>query len=219
VAGAFASHRGGVASLWPAAGNAKDVFLHAERPGSQVALFPPGKGEARGGRDMARETILVPLDGSGLAETALETAITMLSEKPATTLLLLRAAESVPSSAFDAMVDKAYAVREAQRYLNGVAARLREFGIDRVRTSVWYGPAAPTIVEAAEVEKADLIVMTSHGCGGASRLIFGSVAESVLYGTRTPILLVRDVASPVLPPLGATAVSSMCEASVPVSRS
>jgi nucleotide-binding universal stress UspA family protein len=168
---------------------------------------------------MAIETILVPLDGSDLAETALETAITILREKPATTLLLLRAAESVPSSAFDAMVDKAYGVREAQRYLNGVAARLREFGIDPVRTSVWYGPAAPTIVEAAEVEKVDLIVMTSHGRGGASRLIFGSVAESVLYGTRTPILLVRDVASPVLPLLGATEVSSMCEASVPVSRS
>jgi len=168
---------------------------------------------------MAIESILVPLDGSDLAETALETAITILREKPATTLLLLRAAESVPSSAFDAMVDKACAVREAQRYLNGVAARLREFGIDRVRTSVWYGPAAPTIVEAAEVEKVDLIVMTSHGRGGASRLIFGSVAESVLYGTRTPILSVRDVASPVLPLLGATAVSSMCEASVPVSRS
>jgi nucleotide-binding universal stress UspA family protein len=168
---------------------------------------------------MAMEKILVPLDGSELAETALETAITILSEKPAATLLLLRAAEWVPSSAFDAMVDKAYAVREAQTYLNTVTTRLREFGIDRVRTSVWYGPAAPTIVEAAEVENVDLIIMTSHGRGGASRLFFGSVAESVLHGTRLPVLIVRDIGSPVMPLLGATQVSSACEASELVGRS
>jgi nucleotide-binding universal stress UspA family protein len=162
---------------------------------------------------MAIETILVPLDGSDLAEAALETAISIMTEKPATTLLLLRAAEAVASPAFDAMVDKAYAVRQAQSYLNGVAAGLRECGIDRVRTAVWYGPAAPTIVEAAEVEKVDLIIMTNHGRGGAGRLIFGSVADSVLHGTRTRILMVRDVASPVLPLLGETEVSSTSEAS------
>jgi hypothetical protein len=72
-----------------------------------------------------------------------------------------------------------------------------------VRAAVWCGPAAPTIVEAASAEKVDLIIMTSHGHGGIGRLIFGSVAESVLHGTRTPILLVRDVTSPLVPVLGA----------------
>jgi nucleotide-binding universal stress UspA family protein len=152
---------------------------------------------------MAIEKILVPLDGSDLAEAALETAIDILTEHPATTLILLRAAESLRPSGEDPTADRDIAVREAESYLNGVAAGLRECGITGVRTAVWHGPAAPTIVEAAAVEKVDLIIMTSHGRGGIGRLIFGSVAESVLHGTRIPILLVRDVASPLLPLLGA----------------
>jgi len=151
---------------------------------------------------MTLDTILVPLDGSDLAEAALETAVGLLNEQATATLVLLRAAE-VPTPTAARTHERASAVREAESYLNGVAAGLRECGITRVRTCMWYGPAAPTIVEAAETEKASLIVMTSHGRGGAGRLIFGSVAESVLHGTRTSILLVRDVGAPVLPPLGA----------------
>jgi nucleotide-binding universal stress UspA family protein len=161
---------------------------------------------------MPIEKILVPLDGSDLAEAALETAIDMLNQQPTTTLLLLRAAETPPSSGSDPVLDKARAVREAESYLNGVAAGLRECGIARVRTAVWYGPAAPTIVEVAALENVDLIILTSHGRSGVGRLIFGSVAESVLHGTRTPILLVRDVAAPLLPLLGATELSASDDA-------
>jgi nucleotide-binding universal stress UspA family protein len=168
---------------------------------------------------MTIERILVPLDGSDLAEAALETAIDILTEHPATTLLLLRAAESARGPAGDPMLERAHAVREAESYLNGVAAGLRECGITRVRTTVWYGPAAPTIVEAAMAEKADLIIMTSHGHGGIGRLIFGSVAESVLQGTRTPILLVRDVTSPLLPLRGAAEPASRQESDATASRS
>ena len=152
---------------------------------------------------MTIRKIMVPLDGSDLAEAALETAIDILREHPATTLLLVRAAESPRPSAGDPSADKECAIRAAESYLNGVVAGLRECGITRVHAAVWYGPAAPTIVEAASAEQVDLIIMTSHGRGGIGRLIFGSVAESVLHGTRTPILLVRDVTSPLLPLLGA----------------
>jgi nucleotide-binding universal stress UspA family protein len=168
---------------------------------------------------MAIEKILVPLDGSDLAEAALETAINILNEQPATTLVLLRATEAPRPPAAESSAEQARAVHEAESYLNGVAAGLRECGITRVKTTVWYGPAAPTIVEAAEVEKADLIVLSSHGRGGVGRLIFGSVAESVLHGTRTPILVVRDVGSPLLPLLGATKIRSTSETSAPASQS
>jgi len=168
---------------------------------------------------MTIEKIMVPLDGSDLAEAALETAIDILREHPATTLLLVRAAEAPRPTAGDSTMDKGRAVREAESYLNGVVAGLRECGITRVRTAVWYGPAAPTIVEAASVEKADLIIMTSHGRGGIGRLIFGSVAESVLHGTRTPILLVRDVTSPLLPVMGAAEAVAPTESGATASRS
>jgi len=162
---------------------------------------------------MTIDKILVPLDGSDLAEAALETAVDLLNAQPTAMLVLLRAAEPSMPLADDRVEDRARAVREAESYLNGVAAGLREGGIRRVKTCVWYGPAAPTIVEAAEAEKANLIVMSSHGRGGAGRLIFGSVAESVLHGTRTPILLVRDTSAPVLPPMGATQATSISAAS------
>jgi len=157
---------------------------------------------------MAIERILVPLDGSDLAEAALETALELVSEQPSALLVLLRAAEAPTPAAADRMEERARLVREAEIYLNGVAAGLRESGIRRVKTSVWYGPAAPTIVEAAESERASLIVMTSHGRSGLGRMIFGSVVESVLRGTRTPILVVRDVGAPISPPLGATTIGS-----------
>ena len=64
-------------------------------------------------------------------------------------------------------------------------------------TSVWYGPAAYAIVEAAGLHKVDLIAMTTHGRSGLGRLILGSVAESVLRGTTVPILLVRVAEAPV----------------------
>jgi nucleotide-binding universal stress UspA family protein len=165
---------------------------------------------------MTIEKILVPLDGSDLAEAALETAIDLVNAHSAAMLLLLRAAEAPRSPRSDRTGEQMRVVREAESYLNGVAAGLREGGITRVKTSIWYGPAAPTIVEAAEVEKVDLIVMSTHGRSGIGRLIFGSVAESVLHGTRTPILLVRDSSAPVLPLLGATEVRLTGEVRVPM---
>lgn len=168
---------------------------------------------------MAIEKILVPLDGSDLAEAALETAINILNEQPGTTLVLLRATESPRRPEAESTAEQARVVHEAESYLNGVAAGLRECGITRVKTTVWSGPAAPTIVEAAEVEKVDLIILSSHGRGGVGPLIFGSVAESVLHGTRTPILVVRDVGSPLLPLLGAPKICSTSETSVPASQS
>jgi nucleotide-binding universal stress UspA family protein len=161
---------------------------------------------------MALDTILVPLDGSDLAEAALETALDLLNEQPTAMLVLLRAAEA-STAASDRIETRARVVGEAESYLNGVAPGLREAGIRLVRICVWYGPAAPTIVEAAEAEKADLIVMTSHGRGGVGRLIFGSVAESVSHGTRTPILIVRDIGAPVLPLLGAAQACASSAAS------
>src|SRR5215831_17300569 len=76
------------------------VFPRNDR-GSQVALYRQRRRHAREGGTMTMEKILVPLDGSDLAEAALETAIDILKEHPATTLLLLRAAELPRASGAD----------------------------------------------------------------------------------------------------------------------
>lgn len=151
---------------------------------------------------MKATTVLVPLDGSPLAEAALPTALEILGDNPGASLVLLRAAEASSLPGADPTEAQIEVVREAEYYLESVAARLAERGA-KVRTSVWYGPAAPAIVEAAYVLKADVIVMSTHGRSGLGRLILGSVAESVLRGTRTPILLLRPDTAPVQRPAGA----------------
>ena len=78
-------------------------------------------------------------------------------------------------------------------------------GIKDVDTSVWYGPAAASIIEASKLKKADLIVMSTHGRSGLGRLILGSVTESVLRGTTAPICVVRAPDAPIEPPKGAAA--------------
>ena len=144
--------------------------------------------------------ILVPLDGSALAESAIAKAIDVA--KPDSSLVLLRAAEAHTLPGLDATEAQVVIVRDAEDYLKAVAARLKAQGVNRVETSVWYGPAASAIVEAARLKHADLIVMSTHGRSGLGRLILGSVAESVLRGTTTPILLLRSPAAPLEAPTG-----------------
>ena len=138
--------------------------------------------------------ILVPLDGSTLAESALWKPAELANGG---TVSLLRAAEAHTLPGADPVDAQVSAVREAEEYLGSVVNRLQGKGVKNVETHVWYGPPASAIVEAAQVQKADLIVMSTHGRSGVGRLILGSVAESVLRGTRTPILVVRTDSAPV----------------------
>ena len=149
---------------------------------------------------MAPKKILVPLDGSRLAEVALPEAFEFASR--GATLVLLRAAGRRAASAADPTESQVTVVREAEGYLASIAERARKAGVQNVETSVWYGAPAESIIDAARTRGIDLIVMSSHGRSGLGRLVLGSVAESVLRGTTTPILLLRDRESPVRRPAG-----------------
>ena len=69
-----------------------------------------------------------------------------------------------------------------------------------------------TVIEAAKLKKADLIVMSTHGRSGLGRLILGSVTESVLRGTTTPICVVRAPDAPIEAPKGAATPQEKKEA-------
>ena len=151
---------------------------------------------------MKFDKILIPLDGSRFAEAALPKAVELVRNNPDATLILLRAAEATTLPGVDPIDAQVSVVHEAEDYLENVAARLREDGVSEVKTSVWYGAAAPSILEAARIANPDLIMMSTHGRTGIGRLIVGSVAESVLRGTRTPIFLFRVEGTPVETPVG-----------------
>ncbi|MBI1734713.1 MAG: universal stress protein [Candidatus Rokubacteria bacterium] len=135
--------------------------------------------------------ILVPLDGSALAEAALSKAVVLAKEADGAGIVLVRATEASTLAGRDPIEAQVAVVKEAEEYLEGVAARVRAEGVKDVTASVWYGPPAPAIVEAADMTRADLVVMSTHGRSGLGRLLLGSVAESVLRATHIPILLLR----------------------------
>src|SRR5262249_26693610 len=124
VGGAAGPHRGSVASLPGRHGGLSGWFLSSGVPAVELLSLCARGARTRGGGVMTIAKIMVPLDGSDLAEAALETAIDILREHPATTLLLLRAAEAPRPSGGEPAVDKDRAVREAESYLNGVVAGL-----------------------------------------------------------------------------------------------
>jgi nucleotide-binding universal stress UspA family protein len=144
---------------------------------------------------MKVKTILVPLDGSIVAEAALTPAVDLAREAGAR-LVLLRAAQAHTLPMADPIQAQVDVMREAQEYLAAARARVTAAGVRDVEISAWYGPAVEAIVEAARYRHADLIVMSSHGRSGVSRLVLGSVAESVLRATAVPILLIRPDGAP-----------------------
>ncbi len=134
--------------------------------------------------------ILVPLDGSGLAEQAL-TYATALAKATGAELLLLRAATSHTLIGVDPRERQAGAIQEADLYLEQVAARLREAGFT-CETVVPQGQPKACIVDQARTRHADLIVMATHGRTGPGRWIFGSVAEAVVANSPGPVLVQRS---------------------------
>lgn len=158
---------------------------------------------------MKLNTLLVPLDGSTLAEGALPRAVEFAIASGAR-MLLLRATLAHTYPGGDPIAAQLAVIKEAEAYLAVVAARMKALGVRDVRTSVWYGAPAPAIIDATEFNHVDLIVMMSHGRSGLGRLVMGSVAESVLRGTTTPILLLRETGAPVEAPAGIAAVATAC---------
>jgi nucleotide-binding universal stress UspA family protein len=142
--------------------------------------------------------ILVPLDGSKLAERALPYAET-LAEKFEAELILVRVLqllpEVVPAGPHGGMVFHEQTVQdrqEATTYLNEMAAQVRKVGVLSLRQVVLDAPSVTNaITELAGEESVDLIVMSTHGRSGFSRLVFGSVAGQVLHDAPCPVFLVK----------------------------
>ena len=134
--------------------------------------------------------ILVPLDGSVLAEMALPNAVTM-ARTTASSLILLQVVPSAWHSRSIVTQSQKEAADAVQAYLLGIERQLRTEGIE-VTSRVREGEPAKVIVsEAAQDPSITAIVMSTHGRSGLGRLFFGSVSEKILHASPLPLLLVR----------------------------
>lgn len=137
--------------------------------------------------------LLVPLDGSHMAEAVLPLVERVAGACKAGVVLL----HIVERGAHATVHGERHltASGEATVYLESVAARLRQARIDvQVHThEVPEGDVARSIVGHAEEERADLIVLCTHGRGGLRTWLFGTIAQQVMRRGVTPVLLARPV--------------------------
>ena len=146
--------------------------------------------------------ILVPLDGSSLAESILPHVAALAGCDDGEVLVLQ--VHILPVYRYG-MTDLAAfpltpAEEESERrtaleYVQAVAERLAAEGI-RARPLVRDGAVAETILQTADDEGADLIAMSTHGRSGIARWLIGSDANKVMHGAKVPVLLIRPLAQP-----------------------
>jgi nucleotide-binding universal stress UspA family protein len=140
---------------------------------------------------------LVPLDGSELAECALNHVKNLVKEKSVGEVILLNVVKvDIPWAEVHEKTLDLEALRKplfaaARRYLADVESRLSSEGLP-VKTEALEGnrPGA-TITDYAQKKGMDLIVLATHGYSGFKKILLGSVASQVLHESHVPVLLIR----------------------------
>ena len=146
--------------------------------------------------------LLVPLDGSALAESAIDYARQIT--QPGATITLLTAVD-VPEYAITTFYaggvlseparqssTTEHMLPHAREYLNAISNKLEEAGW-KVRVETVVGDAAHTIIDTAVNENIDTIVMSTHGRSGINRWLFGSVTQKVLAAAPCPVLVIPNI--------------------------
>jgi nucleotide-binding universal stress UspA family protein len=149
----------------------------------------------------AIRTVLVPLDGSELAEKGLQVGID-LARAVSAQLVLVRATFALDSAGLSGAEAAVLAtakedndLRQGQHAMDELRSRLAQQGVV-AQTVTSRGSPAAVIVDVAARHQADLIVMTTHGHAGMERLMFGSVAAEVLRHAPIPLLVVPPAIRP-----------------------
>lgn len=154
------------------------------------------------------EKIVVPLDGSKLAECVLPYVEELAKGCDTKEIILISVTENVvgykadadyrqaagPFPPLEPVTKVAVAVGtkqgQAERYLGRIAKQLDGKGT-KLRTEVLLGNPAQEIASFAEHDGADIIVMASHGRSGLSRWAYGSIADKVFRASRLPVLMIK----------------------------
>lgn len=150
--------------------------------------------------------VLVPLDGSELAECSLPHVRDLAKDGAVGEVILLTVAvlalpyseinldNGVITPSFDLVAFRRERLEASRKYLEDVQSRLAAEGI-KARTELQEGDRpAQAIVEYARKNGVNMIVIATHGYTGMKRMLFGSVALGVLHDSPVPVLLIRPEA-------------------------
>ncbi|MDH3444670.1 MAG: universal stress protein [Deltaproteobacteria bacterium] len=195
---AMATHGRSGLNRWLLGSVAEKVLRATENP-----LFLVRVNEATAFGDVqSLKSILVPLDGSELAESALPHAAE-IAKKLNLEIILLRTFE-LPVSAFYGTEEyfpkyeelRARTREEAGTYIDGKVAGLKARGLQRVSGTVVEGEAGEKIIEIARGHADTMVAMCTHGRSGVRRWMLGSVTEKVVRHCGDPVLVISAKAQP-----------------------
>ena len=143
------------------------------------------------------QKILVPLDGSELAECVLAHVDALARGCQAKSVVFIRVVEPIRQTGGEYMMDSDQLKKfesenrlEAGEYLKKISAKV-SLGGAVVKTEVVSGRPAEILAEYATKNQVDLIVIATHGRSGVSRWVWGSVADRILRSACIPVLMVR----------------------------
>ena len=176
-------------------GSVAGKVLRAAR--NHLLLVRPDDEPVKINEEILLKTVLVPLDGSKLAEKALPVAME-LAQAIRAEIILLRA-YALAMSIYSADEDFAPQIDqlngrlrvEAEDYLDRKVRELKEKGIEKVSSVLLEGPGPTEIIDFAKKTPDNLVAMCTHGRSGIGRWVLGSVTERVAQYTGDPVLIVR----------------------------
>ncbi len=146
------------------------------------------------------QKVLVPLDGSDLAECALSHLKSLVKDGSVGEAILLNIVKiDIPWAEMKNANFNINALREplfaaSKKYLSDVAERLSAQGIKVKTESIEANRSAEKINEYAQENRIDLVILATHGYTGFKKLMLGSVASGVLSQSHVPVLLIRPEA-------------------------
>jgi nucleotide-binding universal stress UspA family protein len=200
----MATHgRGPVGRFWLGS-TADELVRHLSLP---ILLVRPGESPPDLNKEPNLGRVILPMDGSGLAEQILEPALAIAGLMPTPECTLLRVIKpTVPVYATPEEPGMEHEARhllgevqeiqakihaQAESYLNGKAENLRSRGLKTKVVVVVEEQPAVAILHEADARGAGLIALATHGRRGLSRLILGSVADKVIRAAHVPVLVER----------------------------
>jgi nucleotide-binding universal stress UspA family protein len=144
--------------------------------------------------------IVVPLDGSELAECVIPYLEDFIDQGRVETIVFVRVVKRIinPASFDDGItyVHEDWSKLEsekktfAEKYLNKVVSRLKQNGV-KFQTEVFIGRIGDNLIDYIKANDFDLIVIATHGRSGLSRWVRGSVADKILSASHIPVLMIR----------------------------
>jgi nucleotide-binding universal stress UspA family protein len=151
------------------------------------------------------EKVVVPLDGSELAECVLPHVEALAGNSGVKEVVLVRVYDPyrIPSGVDNILSDEDMARvnseqrSAAEKYLKDLAGRIR-FGNIQPRWEVLKGQVAESLSDYARKNNFDLIVIATHGRSGISRWVWGSIADRILRSSCVPVLMVRAPGCPLV---------------------